>query len=128
MVALRFPTVDEILRTHEEILARSGGSRGVLQRGSLEAALDRAIHGPFLHAGSVAEGAGLLLRGIAQDRPFADGNKRTGFALAETFLHGNGFHREASPDEVVAFMLQAARIEIDVDGIRRWIEAHLRKA
>jgi death-on-curing protein len=76
----------------------------------------------------MAERAALLPRGIAQDHPFADGNKRTAFAVAETFLHGNGHHIEASADEVVAFMLAVARVEFDVDGIRGWIEQHTRKA
>lgn len=50
----------------------------------------RALHGPFSDEGSIAEAAAFLLRRIAQDPPFADGNQRTGFAAAEAFLHVNG--------------------------------------
>ncbi len=118
---LRFPTIEEILRTHDEILARSGGAPGLLQRGSLEAALNRAVHGPFTWAGTTAERAAFLLRGIAQDHPFVDGNKRTAFAATETFLHGNGRHIEASADDVVSFMLGVAQAELDLENIRAWI-------
>lgn len=124
----RFPNLDEVLRTHEEIIQKTGGAAGVLQLGSLEAALDRARHGPFLHGGTIEERAALLLRGICQDHPFADGNKRTALAATDSFLHGNDFHLEAPTDEVVDFMLRVARVEEDVEGIMGWIRERLRKA
>jgi prophage maintenance system killer protein len=46
----------------------------------------------------------LLLRAICEEHPFADGNKRTGFEAAETFLRRNGARITATPEEAFAFV------------------------
>lgn len=115
------PTLEDVIALHDEEIARSGDAGGILNRGSLEAALDRARHGPFEGPGSVLERGGLLLRGICQDHPFADGNKRTAFAATHMLLERNGIYIRASAEEVRDFMLRVARIELDLDGIVAWM-------
>ena len=115
------PSVDDVLALHDEEVNRSGDPTGVLNRGSLEAAIERAGHGPFEGRGSVLERAALMLRGICQDHPFADGNKRTALAAANMFLRRNGFRIDANAEAVRDFMLAVARIERDVDGILLWL-------
>ena len=66
------PSLDDVVRIHNAEVQQSGDAIGILNRGSLEAALDRAKFGPFEGPGSVLERGGLLLRGICQDHPFAD--------------------------------------------------------
>ena len=114
------PSVDDVVRIHNAEVQQSGDAMGILNRGSLEAALDRAKFGPFEGPGSVLERGGLLLRGICQDHPFADGNKRTAFAATHMFLARNGLKIEGAAEAVRDFMLAVARIELDIDGILAW--------
>ncbi|MBI2077708.1 MAG: type II toxin-antitoxin system death-on-curing family toxin [Euryarchaeota archaeon] len=71
------------------------------------------------------ERGALLLRGICQDHPFADENKRTAFAATHMFLERNSFTIEAAPEAVRDFMLQVARIELELDGILAWLARHV---
>lgn len=70
--------------------------------------------GPF-------ERAALLMRAIGLDHPFADGNKRTAFEAADTFLERNGIRIEAELEELIRFMLGVAQGEFNVSGIAAWL-------
>lgn len=122
-----FPTADQVIQMHDEILERSGGEPGVLHRGPIEAALERARWGPFVGEGDLADRAALLIRGIAQEHPFVDGNKRTAFEVAETFLARNGIDLRASDEEIIALLLRVARGEASRDTIATWIRKHVAK-
>ncbi|HSX73390.1 MAG TPA: type II toxin-antitoxin system death-on-curing family toxin, partial [Shinella sp.] len=56
--------------------------------------------------------------------PFADGNKRTAYLSAFTFLLINGYLIEATQAEVVAFVLAVAAGEIDEEGATRFLRDH----
>lgn len=75
----------------------------------------------------MASRAAFLLRGIAQDHPFADGNKRTAFEAADNMLRLNGAFVDADGETVVRSMLAVARGEVDVAAIGDWLRTHLRK-
>lgn len=92
--------------------------------GPIRSALDRAMWGPFPSEGDLFERAALLLRGIAQDHPFVDGNKRTAFDVASTFLEHNGQTVGGRDEEVVTFMLRVARGEQSVEEIADWLGRH----
>ena len=120
---MNFLTAAEIIEAHEAILARFGGEPGVIHVGAVEAAVARHQWGPF-DEDTLFERAALLLRGICEDHPFADGNKRTAFAAAEAFMQRNGWRIDAPTAVVVAFMLGVARGEYSLEGIRTWLQAH----
>lgn len=124
---MEFPTVEEVLALHEQILAATGGTQGVLHRGSIDSAIERAKWGPFNQGPDLPQRAALLLRGVCQDHPFADGNKRTAFSVADGFLARNGFRVAATADEVTSFMLDVAQGKTTLRQIARWIETHQRK-
>lgn len=124
---MEFPTVDEVLALHEQILATSGGTRGVLHGGSIHSAIERCRWGPFDRVPDLPSRAAFLLRGICQDHPFADGNKRTAFGVADAFLKRNGFQLVASPDDIIGFLLAVAQGKSDPAGIAAWIEGHQKK-
>jgi death on curing protein len=119
------PNSADVLGIHDKEVERSQDTLGVLNRGSLEAALDRAKFGPFEGPGSVLERGALLLRGICQDHPFVDGNKRTAFAATHMFPARNGYALEATAEVVRDFMLAVARVELDLDGILAWFARHV---
>jgi len=122
VVALWFPTVERILRIHERVLEESGGESGLMRRGSIEAAVVRARDGPFPREdGTLWVRAAFLLRGIAQDHPFVDGNKRTAYETAAVFLENNGVELDPSLDEARDFMISVARAGKSIETIASWL-------
>ncbi len=69
--------------------------------GVLEAALFRPQTGYYA---DTIEEAAALWESLAQSRPFVDGNKRTAFAAAYTFLVINGFRISASAGDTYEFI------------------------
>lgn len=125
-----FPTVDDVIEMHARIIDAAPPDvpriHGVLYAGAIDAAIERARWGPFSSGGGLAERAALIIRGIAQDHPFADGNKRTAFELADIFLRRNGLALVGEPEDIVNFMLTVAKGEMELDAISTWITAHAR--
>lgn len=126
-MALWFPTVDRVLRIHERILEESGGETGVLNRGPIESAIVRAREGPFPGGDpSLWRRAAFLLRGIVQDHPFVDGNKRTAYEVASLFLRKNNISLEPSMEEARDLMIAVARGQRTVQAITRWLRRNSR--
>src|ERR1700691_5251755 len=74
--------VRDALALHDRLLALHGGAPGVRDAALLESALARP-HQHFAHADSptIIDMAALYTAGIVRNRPFMDGNKRTGFLV-----------------------------------------------
>lgn len=121
---MRFWTTDDGLDIHAGILAVEEGVPGILSMGALHSAIERARWDPFPFDGDIFTRAALLLRGIVQDHPFVDGNKRTAFEATDAFLRINSLAVDASPDEVTEFMVAAAMAEHDTGSIRAWLWSH----
>ncbi len=120
-----FPSVRAILEVHEEIVRASSGTEpGVLNRSALENAVERARHGPFRSGGALSERAALLGRGIIQDHPFVDGNKRTGIQTMIMFLERNHTPMHASDEELVSLALEVAQAQRRLEGLAGWIRRH----
>lgn len=125
---MRYLTMDEVLAIHEAIIdaAPPDAPRhtGVRHLGGVAAALERCQWGPF-HVGDREERAALLLRGLCQDHPFEDGNKRTAIVAADTFLRLNGKAISATYVEGEIFIFAVARGELDVESIAEWLRTHV---
>jgi len=83
----------DVLRIHDRQIQKFGGTSGVRDLGLLESALAQpqaTFSGQFLHA-TIWEQAAAYLFHLAMNHPFLDGNKRTAFAVMDTFLRLNGF-------------------------------------
>jgi death on curing protein len=106
---------------HEEQLREHGGLGGLKDENALEAALARPLNKAAYSAPDVFELAGAYLYEIVRNHPFSDGNKRTGFLAAFSFLILNGFLIEASQADVIAFVLAVAAGEIDEEGATRFL-------
>jgi death-on-curing protein len=94
-------TLAEVLAIHADQVERYGGSQGVRDHGILEAALFRPQTGYYA---DLIEEAAALWESLGQNHPFVDGNKRTAFASAYTFLAINGARLTAEPGEVFEFI------------------------
>lgn len=81
-----------VLAFHDESLAEHGGPAGVRDMGLLESALARPqnLLAYSEEEPSLCRLAAAYAFGIASNHPFVDGNKRTAFITALTFLRLNG--------------------------------------
>ena len=88
----RWLTPAEIEQLNALIVADTGEPHGVRDRGMLESACHKP-HNRYAYEGTddVVTLAVDLLFGIAQNHPFLQGNKRTGFEAALLFLEVNGY-------------------------------------
>ena len=126
MKATLFPTLEECLTLHAELLHRFGGQGGLRDPGMLESALARPRSGYY---SSLSAQAAALLQSLAMNQAFADGNKRVAFALTAIFLRMNGYRFPVSASDGEAFLIRRV-IEgrADLEEITGWIESHMRKA
>jgi death on curing protein len=73
-----YPNVDDVLATHERLIATFGGSHGVRDYGALEAAVARPQIGYY---GDLIEEAAAPWESLSQNHPFIDGNKRVAITV-----------------------------------------------
>jgi death-on-curing protein len=117
-----FVSVDQLIELHALQIARFGGSRGLRDRGALEAAAARpaaTFGGEDLYADLAAK-AGALMHSIVMNHPFVDGNKRVGAAAAELFLLINGSQLITSDLDFEHVTLATARGELDAERLAIW--------
>lgn len=111
---MRFPTFHDLISLNKTLIERYGGNfqspNNLLNSNSLKWVLD-AIQYPLFGVDnypSIYHKAAILMWTINSGHVFTDGNKRTGFVAAATFLDGNGYRITASSDEVKIISLDVA--------------------
>ncbi len=117
-------TVEEIIEIHERIIRRYGGESGILNRGILEFAVDWVNSHPKK---SIFWKVAVLMREIISGHPFVDGNKRTGFEVADTILRAKGYEFKASQDEILKFILELAMKGKEIEEIVKWLKSNTKK-
>jgi death-on-curing protein len=117
--------VESVLVMHEEQLAEHGGAAGVRDLGLLDSALARPRNaGRYGQHDLIAVGA-LYAAGVMCNHPFVDGNKRTGFLAAYSFLYVNGIEIVASEAEVIVQCLSLAAGEIGDAEFAAWLRENV---
>ena len=76
MSKLFFPSPDEILLVHGEIIKETGGSEGLRDAGALESALKAAENRMFYETDDLAILGATCAYHLSQAHAFVDGNKR----------------------------------------------------
>ncbi len=117
-------TLDLALAIHDEQLGEHGGAEGVRDQGLLESALARPRNGWAYGVTDICALAASVCHGIARNHPFIDGNKRTAYVAAETFLVLNGLQLTSSDAESVAAMLDLAAGEMTEEEFAAWLRDH----
>jgi death-on-curing protein len=119
---------DSVVRAiHRRQLAEHGGLDGIRDPGMLSSALSRPRN-LFAYGAPQPDFAALAAsyaRGIIQNHPFVDGNKRTAFVVARTFLRLNGQDIDASDAEKFLTFLGVADGSISEEALGKWIRDHL---
>jgi death-on-curing protein len=116
-------TVAEVVAIHHHQIEEYGGEHGLLNQGSLEAAVFRPQNGYY---NDLSEEAAALLESLVNNHPFLDGNKRVGFAATHVFLLINGFDLDVSSKAAFGFVMKAlAEGKFRFALLREWITGHL---
>jgi len=116
-------TVAEVMAIHHHQIEEYGGEHGLLNQGSLEAAVFRPQTGYY---NDLSEEAAALFESLVNNHAFVDGNKRVGFAAAHTFLLMNGFDLDVSSVAALAFIMKAlAEGKFRFALLHEWIADHL---
>ena len=120
---MKYLKVEQVLRTHTRVVEQSGGDPGVRDLGLLESAVaqPRAGFGGKDLYPELADKAAALAFSLVKNHPFADGNKRTGYAAMMMFLSRNGYTIEAPIDERETIFLRLAAGDLDRDGFLAWV-------
>ena len=116
------------LAIHELMLAQHGGLAGIRDEGLLESALAKPRNRFGYRSSTAPQLAASYAAGIIRNHPFLDGNKRTGFMLAATFMELNGLVLTASEESVVQQTLGLAAGKVKESDYAAWLKEHSRKA
>lgn len=111
---------------HDRQIARHGGASGMRDKTLLEAACARPQNQAGYGDPTIPDLAAAYAYGIAKAHAFVDGNKRTAFVTAFTFLRLNGFAFRPDPIEGVRMMEDLARDVVNEDGFAEWLQANLK--
>lgn len=101
-----------------------GDGAGVRDRGGVEGIVDRPASNYFGQEffPGLFEKAAALLEGFSTTQFFFDGNKRTSFLSATTFLACNGFDWFGPEvDEAEEYLLEVAANQHEVADIAEWL-------
>ncbi len=97
------PSVDQVIAIHANVIAKSGGSDGIRDKGLLESAVaapQATIFGEPIFEDGI-EIAAAYLYYLGQHHPFIDGNKLVALATCLVFLSLNRLLSNLSLDEDV---------------------------
>lgn len=102
-----------------------GGPEGTRDLGLLELALARPkdlfVYGEQEDV-PIARFAAAYAKGIVANHPLVDGNKRTAFTVALTFLKLNGLELTATKEDRVLTFWGLAAAEISEEQLALWFE------
>jgi death-on-curing protein len=126
MEVVLYPTIQETLELHEQLIKRFGGSAGARDLGLLESALLRPQTGYYE---TLSLQAAALLQSLIQNHSFIDGNKRVAFATTAIFLRMNGYQLKVEPDNGESFLIdEVIQKRIPLKDIATWLETYMQKA
>ncbi|MEI8024922.1 MAG: type II toxin-antitoxin system death-on-curing family toxin [Pseudomonadota bacterium] len=122
MKATLYPTLDEVIKLHEQLIALDGGSLGLRDPGLLASALGRPQTGYY---NSLSEQAAALLQSLVSNHGFVDGNKRIAIVTTLIFLEMNGVRVDFDPDEAEDFIIERViKNKAILSDITTWLEQH----
>ena len=109
---------------HDMQLAEHGGASGVRDEGLLASALARPINVHAHGETDLCTLAATYAFGIVRNHPYVDGNKRTAFLAAYTFLRMNGLEMVADEISATTAMLALAAGDSGEDEFAAWLRAN----
>ena len=123
----RFLSISQVLDIHQDEINSFGGTSGVRDEGLLDSALAQpqaTFGGELLHP-TIGEQAAAYLYHLAMNHPFIDGNKRTAFAVMDTFITLNGYSLNLSQEQAYNLVIRVVQKEISKEELSGFLELHL---
>lgn len=112
---------ETVLVFHDLQIAEHGGAEGLRDEGGLRSALARPENLAAYGEPDLFDLAAAYARGIVQNHPLVDGNKRTAFVVAGAFLDLNGMELTASEAEAAVIFLRLAAGEFGEAELAAWL-------
>lgn len=112
---------------HEQLVAEHGGDTGVRNLGLLDSALAAPKHHYTYGERDFFVLSTAYAYGITRNHPFIDGNKRTAFLAAYTFLGVNGWELNAPEEEVARMVVGLSDRSLSAEAFADWLRAACRK-
>ena len=112
---------------HNILIDKFGGSKGIRDIASLQAALARpyaTFDQKDLYPTSIDK-ASALFESIIINHPFVDGNKRISYVLMRIILLHDNLDIVASQSEKYNFVISASKGESRYDEIKQWLKDHI---
>ena len=110
-----------VIAIHDRQIARHGGAPGMRDHALLEMGCVRAMNLAAYTDSGLADIAAAYAFGISKAHAFVDGNKRTAFVTALTFLRLNGYSFRPQTIEGVKMMEALAAGEISEAEFAVWL-------
>ena len=113
-----------VLKIHARQIVSFGGSEGIRDSGLLESALAQpqaTFAGTLLHS-TIHEQAAAYLYHLAMNHPFIDGNKRTAFAVMDTFLRLNRYSLNLTDDQAYDLVIQVVQSQMSKAELGNFLE------
>ena len=112
-----------VLAIHDRQISRHGGASGLRDKALLEMGCARAMNLAAYTDAGLSEIASAYAFGISKAHAFVDGNKRTAFVTALTFLRLNGYSFRPSPIEGVRMMEDLASGQVGEADFAKWLSS-----
>ena len=124
---IRYPSGKQVAELYETTMKASGGERGYLSRSNLDYLLDavKDIGERLPKRQAIVKKSSFLLYNIVVVHPFLNGNKRTAFGLAASFLEANGFELVTQPKDAFEFLVRLAAGKVSETEVEHWVARHL---
>ncbi|NPV61195.1 MAG: type II toxin-antitoxin system death-on-curing family toxin [Methanotrichaceae archaeon] len=113
-------TSEMIVEIHDTIIARYGGLPGALCVGTVDYLVARINEEP-----DTIKKAALALHLIAL-HPFNDGQKRTGFQVADNILRMDGLCISARKEDICDLLRKIAEYRCTIEGIELWLKKNVK--
>ncbi len=129
-------TVEYIILAQSEIANQYDIPTTIINRGALESIAEKPnsnFYGKAIYD-DIFKKAACLIEGIIRFHPFIDGNKRTAFAVACSFLDSCGYTLTLTPDTTQYAVDIAQNLDTEpsatetlISDIATWLEARSKK-
>lgn len=110
-----------VIAIHDRQITRHGGAAGIRDKALLEMGCARAMNLAAYTDAGLAEIASAYAFGISKAQAFVDGNKRTAFVTALTFLRLNGYSVRPETIEGARMMEDLATGRIGETDFAKWL-------
>lgn len=127
MTGWRWVVAEVVYAVHDRQLAEHGGLDGVRDRGAVESALARPQNLAAYGDPDAAALAAAYAYGLLRNHGFADGNKRTAWVIARSFLADNGYLLRFEPAETVGVVEAVAADTLEEDQLAEWFRRRIVK-